>query len=355
MRQQYLDSLAGRGAGPVLAKDAARGDSSRQGSTGSTALDLGKRLVPSSDDIQYDTDSDKDMDSVECESKFDKSVETESATTAPEIDIASAELKSLLLEHSRLKGLYPAAIVALGQKQFRNSMHYILGDYAKALKECAKEPQQLQSGDLVRRLSGSIASAIVAFHDPSVAADDAEFRWESLQRQKLGAAPYVEEWLSSQKETIKERERWQNTDGGDFYTDSEGEDLENSLPNLSKVAAFMTSGPAFDHLYASIRDLSKPGWGYIDDSPIRGEASGLHVEEIREQKPQDLRLKTVTGSSRANHRIKMLYSDYSTHWTYYQKYQEHLSEVKSQFWPKIPPNTSRLQWKCVRPAPFYFM
>ena len=90
-----------------------------------------------------------------------------STSTAPELEIASAELVSLLVEHPSLKDLYAPAITTYGVSEFRESLCLILKSYAKALKSGAKGGQEYAAGELVRSHARRVAHAVVAFHGKS--------------------------------------------------------------------------------------------------------------------------------------------------------------------------------------------
>ena len=93
----------------------------------------------STSDFESDSGSETDPDDVAQGSTWsEREASSGSATTAPDIDIASAELVNLLVGHDSLKNIYPAAITTHGQHEFRLSMYIVLRSYGKALKAEAK-------------------------------------------------------------------------------------------------------------------------------------------------------------------------------------------------------------------------
>ena len=301
----------------------------------------------STSDLDSDSGKETDPDDVAQGSTWsEREASSGSATTAPDIDIASAELVSLLVEHDSLKSLYPAAIIAHGQHEFRQSMYIVLRSYGKALKAEAKQPQELQSGDLVRSLARRVAHAVVAFHDPSNPSTDVDFRWEALQRQKSGAVSLVEDFLSREKGQRDEPERpWE------LLSDvSDIEDIDHTLRNLDKVKAYMTSGPAFDQLCQDVLRLS------VQDSNYEGprfvklkkaevpEEQGFEPSKCADIEPKgNLPVPSACGAPR-----KLSTVPHSSIAVILRGYQAYKSWLKAKYWPKLSPQCTRLHWKCVR-------
>lgn len=292
---------------------------SREGDGPSAPLQTQSRTSTTSLEANYtdDGDGDNGSDSDKCVDVWSEGEgSSASNSTAPDVDMASAELVSLLVQHDRLKNLYPVAITALGPDDFRQSMRQILKAFGRALKAEAKQPQELQSGALVWALSRRVAQAAIAFHDPSVPYAHVDFRRDNLRRQKKGAAALLEDYLSSREKQGHDQN--QREDLGEFpdemSDDSDQEDADNPLPNLSKVAAFMTGGPAFDKLCVDIQGLSQ-------------------------------RLSDQTSNCEG----PTAYNCFPNKMT--RRYQAYKSILKSKFWPNFNTQTTRVRWICVRYPP----
>jgi hypothetical protein len=269
-----------------------------------------------------------------------------SATTAPDIDIASAELVSLLVGHDSLKNFYPAAITAHGQHEFRLSMYIVLRSYGKALKAEAKHPQELQSGDLVRGLARRVAHAVVAFHDPSNPSMDVDSRWEALRRQKTSAVSRVEDYLSRVSGQRDELERaW------DVLSDaSDIEGMDEPLRNLVKVKAYMTSGPAPEQLCKDVLRLSVQDPKYEGPRFVKLKKAEAPEKQVFEpSKCGDTEPKENSPVLSICEALAKPYAiPHSSLVAILRGYQAHKSRLKAKYWPKLNPQCTRLHWKCVR-------
>lgn len=331
---------------------------SPEGDRLSTPLQTQTRLHTTPLEANYydDSDSGNDSDYGKPEKVFsDGEGSLGSNTTAPEVDMASAELVNLLMEHDRLKSFYPAAIAALGPGDFRYSMCQVLKAYGKALKVEAKQPQELQSSALVRSLSRRVAHAIIAFHDPSVPSAHVDFRWDNLQRQKIGAATLVEEYLSGQEKQRRNEKQIEDLaehpEGVD--DDSDGEDIENPLPNLKKVAGFMTGGPPFDQLCIDVKRLSDQNSKYEGPKFVKlkkSEATAKRLcESNNEKETEPKEVEKFSTTYRVPQTVSTVHHGLLI--STIRCYRAHKSWMKSKFWPKSKSNATRLHWICVRASP----
>ncbi|KAF4628716.1 hypothetical protein G7Y89_g9432 [Cudoniella acicularis] len=202
--------------------------------------------------INYDSDHSTSASQIWTE----EATSATSISTAPVMEIASAELVSLIVKHQSLKDLYAPTITSRGQADVREALRSALKAYSKALKTGAKKPQEYKAGELVRSHARRVAYACVAFHDPSAPSIDLNGRWEALHRQKIQAAFRVEDFLNSSQENQISHDR--NPEDGlvELSDDSEGEDAGDPLPNLGKVKDYMTSGEPFEQLCRDVRSLT---------------------------------------------------------------------------------------------------
>lgn len=256
-----------------------------------------------------------------------------STSTAPAVDVASAELVSLLVEHPGLKDLYGPAIAAHGAAEFRESLCLVLKAYAKALKSGSNLSQEYKAGELVRSYARRVAHACVAFHDPSIPSPDVSFRWGALHRQKIQAAARVEDYLNNQGKQPALRHIPENN-VAELSDDSDREDTGDPLPNLSKVTAYMTSGAPFEQLCRDVLHLSSQksrdsGTPFVklERSPPRSKMP--EKMEISTDAP-----KVTTKSFPWAPDTRFLMS--SLRWL-----------LGSDFAPEISPGCTRLNWFCV--------
>jgi hypothetical protein len=314
-------------------------------------LKLEEMLAETSFDVYSESDGDLDdasSDKVCSESEGSLG----SNTIDSDVDAASAELVSLLVENDRLKSLYPAAITAIGPYDFRQSMCQVLKSYAKALKTSAKQPQELQSSALVRSLSRRVAYALVAFYDPSVPSTHLDFRYDNLRLQKTRAARRAENSLSSEQKPTSDEEQQHRSEEylESLSDDSSGAVIGSPFPNLAKVTAFMTDGPAFNQLCKDIQHLSDTTFKYEGPMSVRSEnpdvmsnvcpenskSKAAKLEENGELL-KDCGVAQTVSKSRQRFRIAII-----------RRYLAYKSWLKSQFWPKPSLKATRLCWTCVR-------
>lgn len=307
-------------------------------------------------DLQLLDDNYTDSEYSEAESIWSaKGSGAASISTAPAIEEASAELVSLLVEHPNLKDLYGPAITLHGPVEFRIALCAIFKTYAKALKAGAKKPQELKAGDLVRGCARRAAHACVAFHDPSVPLPDVAFRWGALHRQKLQAETKVEDYLNNlEKDAGSNDDRkfgppkapLPNDDPKnglvDMSDESDKDDIGDSLPNLSKVVAYMTSGTPFEQLQRDILDLST--------RRVEIETKPLNLEKTA--KTEQLNGKTDIPIDRLNYHLneQVPKSNLNLAWLLL------FCRRRFRWWlaiggrPKLTLGCTRLSWKCVSNA-----
>lgn len=290
---------------------------------------------------------------------------------APKAEIASAELVSLLVKHTRLKDLYTPAIKAQGKIGIREALVVILKSYAKALKVHSDHSQQYKAGELVRLHARHISYACVAFHDPGAPDADREERWKDLGRQTVQASSKVEDYLNRlENQTVLIPDRQSGLE--DLSDDSDREDVGDPLPNLSKVKVFMTSGPAFEQLCKDVSDLStqmrdQKGSTFIEltKAKITGEKD-QEKSEIEQKRSTFVELtKTIVAEEKDQERLrtdqtgsiprpegvqKASNPDFNPGRLFlamYTLYRVFISWLKSNFWPQINPDSTRVNWTCV--------
>ena len=145
-----------------------------------------------------------------------------------------------------------------------------------------------------------------------------EQRFEVLKQQKEAAAPHIEDYLYTARVSLVSI-----PEEADFFMsdDSEDDNLDNSLPNLSKVITYLTNGEAFHQLRLDLKRLSNQPQRQIE--PKRALFSLTYDFGFI------LRLLTfivsVVDRTLDKYRI-----------------------FKSRFWSEISPYSTRLQWTCVR-------
>lgn len=307
-----------------------------------------------------DTNSDSDSSKVPSRIWTDSDSTADSISTVPKVEIASAELVSLLVEHPRLSVLYAPAITALGRVAIREAMVVVLKSYAKGLKRHSKQTQEYKAGELVRSYSRRIAYACVTFHDPCAPAIllddpsapiiDSEGRWEALHRQKIQASSRVEDYIKNVgNHTLPDQDQQSGLD--DLSDDSDREDTGDPLPNLSKVKAFMTSGPPFEQLCKDVSNLStqaqdQKGATFVElKKSENAEKGALEIPETEQNFDTPKSITSCGNPVQKSQRINSRQQAFLL--AVYTLYRIFISWLKSNFWPELIPETTRLNWKCV--------
>ncbi|CAG8949961.1 hypothetical protein HYFRA_00004293 [Hymenoscyphus fraxineus] len=273
----------------------------------------------------------------------------DSTSTIPRVEIASAELVSLIAEHDRLKNLYKPLITALGHIATGEALVAVLKSYAKSLKVDSSQPQEHKAGELVRSHARRISYACVAFHDPRAPAIDLDERWEALHRQKVQASTRVEDYLNNVASRELPEQDSQN-DLDELSDDSDREDIEDPLPNLGKVKAFMTSGPPFDQLYADISHLlhenrDRKGATFVELTKSDAAKTTAKNSQTIDEKCDILEPDSLHGCpnqipQETNDRRQVSSP------AMYKYHQVFLPWLKSKFWSSMRPESTRLSWTC---------
>lgn len=273
-----------------------------------------------------------------------------STSTAPETEIASAELVSLLVKHPKLKDLYAPAITSHGQVEIREALLVVLKSYAKALKTTARQPQEYKAGELVRSYARRIAYACVAFHDPSAPSIDIDERWDALHRQKFQAASRVEDYLNNyESQTLQCQDPENNF--ADLSDDSDREDIGDPLPNLSKVTTYMTSGSPFEQLCKDVLNLSTQMSNQEGTTFVKLQKSRMVEKETSESSQfnnNEKTSKTITRCENLAPSVRgMVVPQRVLSTVVYPLYHLFKYWLGSNFWPQLRPECSRLNWICV--------
>jgi len=273
-----------------------------------------------------------------------------SISTAPEVEIASAELISLLVKHPSLRNLYAPAITLHGQVQIREALLVVLKSYAKALKTTARQPQEYKAGELVRSYARRIAYACVAFHDPSAPSIDIDERWEALHRQKFQAASRVEDYLNNYGSQMLQYQDPENNIA-DLSDDSDREDTGEPLPNLSKVTTYMTSGFPFEQLCKDVLNLSSEMSNKEAPTFVKLQKSRMAEKEAFESSKfnsNDKISKTIARRRDLALSIRgMVIPLRAFSNIVYPLYRFFKSWLRSNFWPPLGAECTRLNWTCV--------
>jgi hypothetical protein len=304
-------------------------------------------------DSSYDSSHSTEVSKIWTESKG----QATSTTTAPEVEVASAELVSLLVEHPNLKDLYASAITSNGQVETREALCLVLKSYAKALKSNARNSQEYKAGELVRSYARRIAYACVALHDPNAPSIDSEGRFEALHRQKVQAAFHVEDYLNNLVNQGNQLPQEQDLESNvaDLSDDSDREDIGDPLPNLSKVTAYLTSGYSFDQLRKDILHLSIQMPNYEGPTFLKLQKTHSAQKDAFEHSgsTNDDKVSKTTAicgdfSSEVQRTMTTPPISFFSA-TVCHSYHVLKSWLGSNFWPTLRPECTRLNWKCVSP------
>ncbi|KAE9365777.1 hypothetical protein N431DRAFT_472372 [Stipitochalara longipes BDJ] len=303
----------------------------------------------------YDANYDSDHSTNPSQIWTEPEMPAASTSTVPGVEIASAELVSLLVKHPSLKNLYAPAITLHGQVDIREALLVVLKSYAKALKAAAKQPQEYKAGELVRSYARRIAYACVAFHDPSAPSIDIDERWEALHRQKFLAASRVEDYLNNYGNQTPQYQDPENN-VADLSDDSDREDIGEPLPNLSKVTTYMTSGSPFEQLRKDVLSLSTQMSN--QDRPTFVKLQKSHMTEKEEFESSELAdndkiSKTITSGDLALSVREMVTWQRPFSTIVYPLYYFFKSWLGSHLWPQLSPECTRLNWICECGARLY--
>jgi hypothetical protein len=305
-----------------------------------------QRSAPNAEDEDDVIDTNSVSSSAVNERWSDPEMSAASSTSGSNVNLASAEVLSLLVKHPHLQQFYAPAIVLHGRVKVRLELCSIFRSYGNCLKSNATSPQECKAGELVRSCAKSIAYACVAFNDPDVPDSDVDGRSEALHRQKNQAASRVEGYLDSQgKEYLKSKDIGNSIE--DFSDDTDDDDIDQVLPNLSNVNVYMTSGTHFEQLCKEVRDFSTRRQLQPSPSPSSGKSSASIMKDKDDVGCTDQGKSNGIRHTPPSSRLCMVSIRFDLVSAVQTPYHILKCWTSAMFWPKLSPKCTRIQWKCV--------
>ena len=240
--------------------------------------------------------------------------------------LAVDELVMCLLQHAELGIIYKAALESrhVGADRFERNFRRILNQYSRDLKKEARNRGQISAAVLVRRRSGYIANK---FRQNHVLNAEAPSNPNILKVEQYLKSMKLSLSLSSSDEPSIRDEELDELSSSDSDTSADG--LDDKLPELSQIKAFMFASRAFLALRATT-------WQLIDHS----------------LKPSLGRLTTEIECCRATP-IDISHEAMETILDQFKAVVEGFTRASWDWWPlkprrgNVPAGYSHIRWYCV--------
>lgn len=246
------------------------------------------------------SDSSSDVESVE--SGVESVASSRTSVVSDKFSLLAAdELVTCLLQNAELGVIYKAALESrhVGADRFERNFRCILNQYSRDLKKEARNRGQISAAVLVRRRSGYIANT---FRQNHVLHAEAPSNPNSLKVEQYLKSMKVSLSSSSSDEPSIRDELLEELSSSD--TDASDDGLDDKLPELSQIKAFMFASRAFLTLRATTWQLIdhslKPNLGRLTTEIEFCRATPLNISHEAIESILDRVKAVVEGCTRAS-------------------------------------------------------